>query len=151
MEWVYDDGGRKAAGFKGSAGDCVCRAIAIAAEMPYKQVYDMINEYAKGERTGKKKRGVSSARNGVYKGTIRKVMAALGWEWVPTMLIGQGCKVHLTEEELPKGRLVVSLSRHNTAVIDGVIHDTYDPNDREDEFGFPAETDRCVYGYFRKA
>jgi hypothetical protein len=31
----YDDGGRKAAGFKGRAGDCVTRAIAIAAQLPY--------------------------------------------------------------------------------------------------------------------
>src|SRR5262245_46562233 len=28
--FVYDDGGRAAAGFKGKAGDCVCRAIALA-------------------------------------------------------------------------------------------------------------------------
>jgi hypothetical protein len=28
MSWAYDDGGRKAAGFKGDAGDCVTRAIA---------------------------------------------------------------------------------------------------------------------------
>ena len=26
--FVYDDGGRKDAGYKGDAGDCVCRAIA---------------------------------------------------------------------------------------------------------------------------
>jgi hypothetical protein len=31
IPWVYDDGGRADAGFKGKAGDCVARAIAIAA------------------------------------------------------------------------------------------------------------------------
>lgn len=30
MTFVYDDGGRSAAGFKGKTGDCVTRAIAIA-------------------------------------------------------------------------------------------------------------------------
>jgi hypothetical protein len=40
--WTYDDGGRKAAGFVGSTGDCVCRAIAIAAQRPYREIYDLI-------------------------------------------------------------------------------------------------------------
>ena len=55
------------------------------------------------------------------------------------MQIGQGCKVHLRADELPPGRLVVSVSRHTTAVIGGVIHDTYDP---------AREGTRCVYGYY---
>ena len=139
MEWVFDDGGRAEAGFKGTTGDCVCRAIAIATQKPYKEVYDLINEYGKKERTSKRKRGKSSARNGVYKNTIKKVMEHYGWVWHPTMQIGQGCKVHLREDELPSGRLVVSVSRHEVAVIDGVIHDIYDPS---------REGDRCVYGYF---
>lgn len=155
MKWVFDDGGREAAGYKGRTGDCVCRAIAIATEKPYQEVYELINEYGKRERTGSRKRGKSSARTGVYKQTIRKVMEHYGWIWIPTMKIGQGCKVHLNEDELPKGRLVVSLSGHETAVIDGVIHDTYDPNDRgayTDEHGnVLPQTDRCVYGYFVKA
>lgn len=28
MNFIYDDGGREAAGFKGKTGDCACRAIA---------------------------------------------------------------------------------------------------------------------------
>ena len=43
------------------------------------------------------------------------------------MAIGSGCKVHLADSELPFGRLVVSVSKHYTAVIDGVVHDTHDP------------------------
>lgn len=139
MEWIFDDGGRAEAGYKGRTGDCVCRAIAIATQRPYKEVYDLINEYGKQERTGKRKKGKSSARSGVYKETVRKVMEHYGWVWHPTMFIGQGCKVHLDEKELPKGRLVVSLSKHEVAVIDGVIHDTYDPS---------RDGSRCVYGYY---
>ena len=37
--FIRDDGGRAAAGFKGSAGDCVARSIAIAAGLPYAEVY----------------------------------------------------------------------------------------------------------------
>ncbi|MCM1233848.1 MAG: hypothetical protein NC489_27380 [Ruminococcus flavefaciens] len=142
MDFVFDDGGRAAAGFKGTTGDCVCRAIAIATELPYKEVYDLINETAKLERAGRRKRGKSSARTGVYIGTIRKVMERLGWKWHPTMAIGKGCTVHLRKEELPSGRLVVSVSKHEVAVIDGVVHDTYDCTRNES---------RCVYGYYAKA
>jgi hypothetical protein len=138
--WVENDGGRAEAGYKGSTGDCICRAIAIAAELPYQEVYDLLNEAAKRERPrGKTKR--SSARTGVHKPTIKRVLTALGWEWTATMGIGTGCKVHLCAEELPSGRLIVSVSRHMVAVIDGVIHDLYDP---------AREGTRCVYGYWRK-
>lgn len=139
MKWVKDDGGRANAGFKGITGDCVCRAIAIATGRPYKEVYDLINEFSKSERVGKRKKKKSNARTGVYKGCIKKVMDHYGWTWVPTMKVGQGCTVHLTEDELPKGRLVVNVSKHSTAVIDGVLHDIYDCS---------RDGTRCVYGYY---
>lgn len=139
MDWVYDDGGRATAGYKGTAGDCVCRAVAIATGIPYKQVYEDINRLAKSERTGRRKKGVSSARNGVYKGTIRKLMEGYGWVWHPTMKVGSGCTTHLRASELPSGRLVVSVSKHLTVVVDGVCHDTYDPS---------RDGTRCVYGYW---
>ena len=138
----HNDGGRAAAGYAGDTGDCVCRAIAIATGIDYQVVYDMINILGKKERKTKGKRSKSSARTGVYRGTIRKLMEELGWDWVPTMTIGSGCKVHLRPDELPEGRLVVSLSKHLTCVVDGIIHDTHDPS---------REGTRCVYGYWKKA
>lgn len=141
MKFQYNDGGRSDAGFKGTTGDCVCRAIAIATEKPYREIYDLINEFSKSERIGKRKTGKSNARTGVYKRTIEKVMDHLGWKWTPTMGIGTGCTIHLKEDELPKGRLVCSLSKHCTAVIDGVLNDTYDCS---------RDGTRCVYGYFTK-
>jgi len=57
------------------------------------------------------------------------------------MAIGSGCTVHLRSEELPKGRLLVKVSGHLTAVIDGVLYDTHDCS----RHGM-----RCVYGYFSK-
>jgi hypothetical protein len=140
MEWCEDDGGRAAAGFKGATGDCVVRAIAIAVQRPYAEVYALVTALASTERRGKRKRGISNPRTGVYMPTIKKMMAHYGWEWVPTMGIGTGCRVHLREDELPSGRLVVSLSKHLTAVVYGTIHDTFNP----DRGGT-----RCVYGYWR--
>ena len=97
-------------------------------------------------------------------------MRSIGFEWVPTMLVGQGCKVHLSAGELPTGRLVVSVSKHYTCVIDGVVHDTWDPQreiamfrhfpgwetaalkagEKRNQNGVYTITRRCVYGYWRK-
>jgi hypothetical protein len=139
MRFGFNDGGRAAAGYKGETGDCVTRAIAIATVLPYQQVYDDLNDLAKTERRGKRKRRISNARTGVYSRTTRKYMASLGWKWVPTMHIGSGCKVHLRADELPPGRLVCKLSKHSAAVIDGVLHDTHDCS---------RDGTRCVYGYY---
>lgn len=167
--FVFDDGGRAAAGFKGTAGDCVVRAIAIATQMPYREVYDLVNAVAKESpkhrlirsRGKTRYRRRSSARDGVLKTDIRKIMARLGWTWTPTMKIGSGCKVHLLASELPKGRLVVQVSKHLTAMIDGVIHDTHDPRRGPVAYMKGSESgravvdhispERCVYGYWSKA
>jgi hypothetical protein len=138
IDWQYDDGGRSLAGFRGSAGDCVTRAIAIAAELDYRSVYDGLNAEARLERPRSGSR--SSARSGILRDTTRRYLAALGWIWQPTMLIGSGCKVHLRASELPEGRLIVALSRHMTAVVDRVVRDTFDPS---------REGTRCVYGYWQ--
>lgn len=137
MRFVFDDGGRAAAGYKGKTDDCACRAIAIAAEVPYQTVYDLLNEHAQGQRITKRQPRRGSARTGIYKNTIKLVLQELGWVWTPTMAIGSGCIVHLRDHELPRGRLIVSLSRHIVAVVDGVIHDTHDPS---------RDGSRCVYG-----
>lgn len=140
MRFVFSDGGRSKY-FKGVASDCVVRSIANATGMDYLEIYNRINELAKSERVGKRKKGISSARNGVYKSTYMKFMKEIGWTWVPTMHIGSGCTVHLCSNELPQGRLVVCVSGHNTCVIDGVLYDIYDCSRNET---------RCVYGYFIK-
>ncbi len=142
--FVNDDGGRADAGFKGKANDCVTRAIAIAAQLPYREVYDALNKMAKRERPRKRngKPGKrSSSREGVFRKTYQRYLESIGFVWVPTMKIGQGCRVHLRADELPKGRLVVRVSKHVCAVIDGVVHDTHDPS---------RDGTRCVYGYFKK-
>src|ERR1700721_4883115 len=116
MKFKYNDGGRKAAGYQGHPGDCVCRAIAIAAGKSYQEVYDALNELGKSMRQTRLIRR-SSSRTGVARPIYDKYLKSLGWEFVATMGIGTGCKVHLTDGELPMGRLVCRLSRHLTAAI----------------------------------
>jgi hypothetical protein len=130
MQFIRNDGGRSAAGYKGSTGDCVVRATAIATEKPYQEVYDDLF-----------KRGKQSPRKGVNKRFYKPYMTDIGWQWVPTMFIGSGCQVHLKSDELPAGRIVVRLSGHLVAVINGVLHDTYDCS---------RDGTRCVYGYWVK-
>ena len=144
MRWVYDDGGRKAAGYRGETGDCVVRAVAIATDQPYQVVYDALSRGTQSERRSKwNKTRRSSARNGVHTSRrwFKDYMRTLGWTWTPTMGIGTGCQVHLRTEELPHGRLIVALSRHYAAVIDGVLRDLSDCS----RGGM-----RCVYGYYSK-
>ncbi len=172
MKVVFNDGGREAAGFKGHAGDCVTRAIAIAAELPYTEVYKKIALGNVSQRAGKRGKRTRSANHGVE--TDRKwfkdYMRSLGFVWTPTMGIGTGCKVHLHDGELPDGRLVVMVSKHACAVIDGVIHDTHDPQRdgvtferppgwetmplklgySRNQNGIHHVSRRCVYGYWKK-
>jgi len=144
--WVWDDGGRDEAGFSGSAGDCVTRAIAIATNKPYKEVYDVMakgNETQRRSKHDRKSAGKRTARNGINirRKWFKDYMESVGFEWTPTMSIGSGCKVHLKASELPQGRLVVQVSKHMVAVIDGAIHDTYDCS---------RDGTRCVYGYWKE-
>ena len=115
MEFVYATGGREKYYEAIKVGDCVTRAIANATGMDYKEVYDLVNNYASRERGS----NMSTARNGVSKDTTHKVLTGMGWIWVPTMFIGRGCQVHLNENELPSGVLIVSVSKHLTCVKDG--------------------------------
>lgn len=135
---VITDGGRKAAGFRGYTGDCSVRAIAIATEQPYLAVYDALNVEGKlcRHRKGKECR----ARTGVCKRVLHAYLKSLGWTWVPIMGIGTGTTMHVAPGELPDGRLVLKLSGHLSAVIDGVVYDTHDPS---------RGGDRAVYGYWR--
>ena len=176
MNFQFNDGGREAAGYKGKTGDCVCRSIAIATGRPYKEIYERLakgnasQRSSKNDRRSKTTHKKETAAHGIFvtRQWFKDYMKELGFEWIATMQIGQGCKVHLNENELPKGRLVVSVSRHYTAVIDGVINDTYNPADRgatvyglgysdlpkgaklmENGNGYVYNPERCVYGYWK--
>jgi hypothetical protein len=142
--FIKNDGGRSDSGYVGRAGDCATRAIAIVTNRPYFKVYselawiNMSMPKTRGRRTA----GIHSAAHGIYTSSVlfRRYMIDLGFTWIPTMGIGTGCRVHLRSDELPKGRIIVKVSNHLAAVIDGVLHDIYDCS---------RNGTRCVYGYWR--
>lgn len=131
LPWQYDDGGRAAAKFRGETYDCVCRAIAIGTELPYRTVYD-----------GMRAIGLDP-RMGVYRQDYERWLTDIGWTWTPTKFVGQRGAVHLRPGELPdEPRIICRLSKHLTTVIDGVIRDTHDPS---------RGGERTVYGYYLPA
>jgi hypothetical protein len=107
MKWVYNDGGRFAAGYQYHVNDCVCRALSIVTERPYREV----------QRTLK----TLDAMNPRGRGGYPQYLTSLGFEWFPCTDI-----VHFSADELPQGRIVVQIKEHLAAVINGVLHDTYD-------------------------
>lgn len=140
LDWREDDGGRAAAGFRGYTGDCVVRAIAIAAQLDYRSVYDTFHDQMRAN-PHLVARGKTSPRDGVPNPLIKWMLNyQLKWPWTPTMGIGTGCQVHLAQGEIPMtGRLVARVSRHLVAIVDGVQLDTFDQ---------AREGTRCVYGYW---
>lgn len=157
MKWVYDDGGRSKYFDAQNVGDCVCRAITIATGKDYLEVYNELKKRAKLETTRviNKYRGHkrSTVRDGVAHETYQPYLRDLGWTKHSTCLPGKGVMCHLTAEELPKGTLIVQISKHLVCVKDGVVYDTYNSSEKEyyDDLGNLTLNDRrAVYGYWTK-
>ena len=129
MRVKITDGGREKYFAAPKVSDCVTRAIAIATERDYKEVYDEMKRFLG-----------YTPRNGIHHKDTQKVMKHFGGVWVAKMKIGSGCTTHLKDDEIPmEGRIICNLSGHVCAVVNGVIHDTHDPSRRGT---------RCVYGYW---
>ena len=130
MKVIITDAGRSKYFKAKNVGDCVTRAITLATNKDYKEVYDTIRKLS-----GK------TARNGVSKSDTRLVMQFFGFKWKPLMEVGTGCKAHLKEGEIPTGTIICKLSGHVVCVKDNVIYDAFDPQ---------RDGNRCVYGYWYK-
>ncbi len=128
MKYQYNDGGRKAAGFKGTAGDCGVRAMAIALGLDYSVVYKELAQANADNGRAK------SARNGVMKDVYTEVLKRHGFVWnkAPQRV---GRKARCSDL---KGVVIAQQARHFVAVLDGVAHDAWD------------STERMVYGYWSK-
>jgi len=107
---VINDGGRSAEGFPNCKSDCVMRSVAIASGLPFGVVRSLIMHLDPlSEEEG-------TAVNLVV---FKDLMIELGFSWVPALEETYIC-------ELPKGRIIVDVPEHYTAVMDGVINDLID-------------------------
>jgi len=129
MNFKFNDGGRANAGYKGKAGDCGVRAMAIALNMDYQIAYKELAEANKNYGFAK------SARNGLLKEVYESVLNAHGFVWHSApKFVGRKAKT----SDMPKGFVIARQAGHFVAVIDGVVNDTWDC------------TNKMVYGYWAK-
>jgi hypothetical protein len=127
MAFIFNDGGRLAAGYKGHAGDCGARALSIALKIDYKIAYQMLAN--KNAEWGYAK----SARNGIQKTLYDWVLKDLGYKWYSSPKF-VGRKAYCSD--MPKGIVIARQAGHFVAVIDGIPHDTWD------------SSEKMVYGYW---
>ena len=118
LGYEYDDGGRRAAGYRGDAGDCVARAIAIVSGRPYRDVYRLLAEL-NGRRYGKR-----SARNGIHKADCRAAYRQVGLEQV--RLPRTGPRPTYGEAYARYGDCLVTTNGHVAALKDGALRDISD-------------------------
>lgn len=134
---IYNDGGRKAAGYKGEARDCAVRAIAIATGKPYREVYTGLFLTAKTwPGRGRRARAIiksPSPRTGVFVEVVSDYLESIGW---------RESKVHVRLNDVLnmsiKHPAVLSIRKHITAMVDGGVHDTWDCRMTSGRFA-PAE------------
>jgi hypothetical protein len=125
----FNDGGRKNAGYKGTAGDCVARAMSIALGIDYKTIYKQLAQANKDFGRSK------SARNGICKEVYSNILKQYGWEWTPApKFVGRKARC----SDMPNGIVIAKQAHHVVAVIDGVANDIWDC------------THKMVYGYWVK-
>jgi hypothetical protein len=145
MKYVFNDGGSAAAGYTNESGDCVPRAIAIVTGKPYQEVCDALYDLAVAYSHENDDKAARAMRRAVAKGGPH-------WKWHPNPT--SGCSVGIYKQYLrdlnwhqytpiPKsdgtawllidrfaeleGSYLVSLCGHLTAVIDGTVHDSWNP------------------------
>ena len=118
QRFYWNDGGRSSCGFVGLAGDCVTRAVCIATGLVYRDVYNELSTLA----------GMSP-RSGMVDSITFQYLANRGW-------VRQTTTGDLVEDfSVPAGTSIIECKKrrrgngHVFAVIDGVLHDTWDPRE----------------------
>ena len=127
--YVQDDGGRAAAGFKGHAGDCVVRAIAILTRQPYADIYARM-------AAAMKQAGYSASGNGYRQKPRPGLHPRIGPRSVQNLVkrsyglhrvdLGRGSRPTYTEAWLRHGNCLVGTTKHISAIVDGALRDTFD-------------------------
>ena len=81
LELQINDGGRAAAGYKGKAGDCVVRSIAIVSGLPYQKIYDDLYKANEEFRTTSRtklakslKQKNDSPRSGTHRVLLKNIL-----------------------------------------------------------------------------
>lgn len=115
IKYEYSDGGRvwsphKKDGLSKKQMDCVIRAIAIALEVPYDLVWQWTCPI-----------GYDADDQ------LKSILDALGRKMEKVQTIKKGQRRRMTAMDMPKeGRFILRLAGHWSALVDGVVKDTWD-------------------------
>lgn len=100
---------------KNRVSDCTIRAISLIEEKPYNATFRELSEYA--------------LERGLMMDSVRNIEEYLDDKYNRT------CYKDITLEEFvkehPFGEYLVTMPNHITAIINGVIYDTFDPSKRK--------------------
>lgn len=129
MNWIYHDPGGRA---EPELYDCFTRACSIALNYGYSDVWSDLSHMAAMESL-KGRQGRSHPDKGINHRVIEAYMKLKNWKWVAGPF---------KWSELPKrGTVIVYLKWHLAAVVNGVLHDTYDSS---------RNGKSKVYGYYKR-
>jgi hypothetical protein len=128
MKLQYNDGGQSESSHRGERSTCSIRALAIVTDCPFDQAYDLI------AHTGRKKDGGT---------TIGRLLSRVDAYRIAWHEFNEETYPHQLPELFPRGRYIIIVEEHAFALIDGVIHDTFQATDRvELVYEFYAPRDR---------
>lgn len=110
--WVATDGGRKAAGFDGDAGDCGVRAVAVVTDLSYRDAHSRFNYDEESDE-------------GLANMSIGEFLRELGWSSIP--LQGKGMNVREAAQEFGNGLIIAKMLNygHFVGIRDSKYHDTW--------------------------
>lgn len=149
IPYYYNDGGRHYAGYKGTTGDCVCRALCIAEGLDYKSTYKMMIEFATEHnqmiQSAQKSMGnyrevrLSHPRTGYSNVLLAKLFENYGYTYVKLPKINRRYhRIADIEDMLIYGTHILQMKKHVVTCIDGKLFDSWDSRER------------IVLGYFTK-
>ena len=105
---------------KSKKGDCVIRAFALSANIDWLQAFDLLVENA---------RKTYNAPNDNI--NVHQTLLAYGYEY--TAVKAEKGKKRLDVktfcEKNPKGRFYLVVANHHTAIVDGIIRDTWNTSE----------------------
>ena len=127
--YKYNDGNRKQETGKGSAMDCVTRAISILTQKPYTEIQSHVS------KLNLQRKGTESADIGVAKIDSRSAREHFGIVQVALPKEWKGKKPTYSQAYKLYGDCIVSTTHHICAIVDGYLQDTGDNRVYRFDFG----------------
>ena len=132
VDYVYDDGGRRKAGFRKPAGDCFVRSLAIATSLPYRKVYRKVArefkrygypETSDGHILDKYTHIIDPSPGDIQE----RLMGIFGFERIP--MKRQGRRPSFSQAYGRYGDCIVDIREHTAAIVEGDYRDTWNWKD----------------------